>query len=206
MNQWLAVVSITLLAVISPGPDFAMVSRNSLLRSRRAGVLTALGIGLGVWVHVVYTLLGVGVLLAQSIAWFNAVKLVGAAYLIWLGVKMLRAKPVAEDAAELQAEVAVSDGAALRTGFLTNALNPKTTVFVVSLFMQVVEPQTPLATQIAYGAFISTAHVLWFVLVALCFSAGSVRKRLLAVRHWIDRVFGGVLVGFGVLLAQARLR
>ena len=182
MNQWLAVVSITLLAVISPGPDFAMVSRNSLLRSRRAGVLTALGIGLGVWVHVAYTLLGVGVLLAHSMVWFNAVKLVGAAYLIWLGVKMLRAKPVAEDAAELQAEVAVSDGAALRTGFLTNALNPKTTVFVVSLFMQVVEPQTPLATQIAYGAFISSAHVLWFALVAWFFSEASILMPRLKIR------------------------
>lgn len=98
----------------------------------------------------------------------------------------------------------LSDAAALRTGFLTNALNPKTTVFIVSLFMQVVRPDTPLAVQIGYGAFISVAHMAWFSLVALCFSAGAVRDRLLAVRHWIDRAFGGLLVGFGVLLAVAR--
>ncbi|MCZ3100071.1 LysE family transporter, partial [Acinetobacter baumannii] len=86
--------------------------------------------------------------------------------------------------------------AALRTGLLTNALNPKTTVFIVSLFMQVVRPDTPLATQIGYGAFIAAAHIGWFSLVAVCLSTGPVRARLLAVRHWIDRVFGALLVSF----------
>src|SRR3546814_4620699 len=70
-----------------------MVTRNSLMLSRRAGMLTALGIGLGVLVHVTYTLVGVGLLIQQSLWLFNAIKLVGAVYLIYLGVKMLRAKP-----------------------------------------------------------------------------------------------------------------
>lgn len=201
MTELIAVITITILAVISPGPDFAMVSRNSLMLSRRAGVLTALGIGLGVLVHVTYTLIGVGLLIQQSLWLFNAIKLVGAAYLVYLGIKMLRSKPspVSPDSGM----ASLSDTAALRTGFLTNALNPKTTIFIVSLFMQVVNPQTQLAVQIGYGAFISVAHIVWFSLVALCFSAGSVRDRLLAVRHWIDRAFGGLLVAFGVLLAVA---
>jgi RhtB (resistance to homoserine/threonine) family protein len=202
MTELLAVITITLLAVISPGPDFAMVTRNSLLLSRRAGVLTALGIGLGVLVHVAYTLLGLGLLIQQSLWLFNAIKLAGAAYLVYLGLKMLRAQPVG-DAPEAAA-VPLSDAAALRTGFLTNALNPKTTVFMVSLFLQVVQPQTSLAVQLGYGAFISVAHMAWFSLVAVCFSAGTVRARLLAARHWIDRAFGGLLVGFGVLLALSR--
>ena len=202
MTELIAVVTFTLLAVISPGPDFAMVTRNSLTLSRRAGVLTALGIGLGVLVHLTYTLLGVGLLIEQSLWLFNAIKLVGAAYLIYLGVTMLRAKPGVAPADG--AAPPASDWSALRTGFLTNALNPKTTVFIVSLFIQVVHPDTPLAVQIGYGAFISVAHMVWFGLVALCFSAGAVRERLLAVRHWIDRLFGGLLVGFGVVLAAAR--
>jgi hypothetical protein len=89
MTEWFAVISITIFAVISPGPDFAMVSRNSLLLSRRAGLLTALGIGGGVLVHVAYTLLGIGILIRQSPALFDILKLVGAAYLVWLGGKML---------------------------------------------------------------------------------------------------------------------
>jgi RhtB (resistance to homoserine/threonine) family protein len=191
-----------MLAVISPGPDFAMVTRNSLMLSRRTGVLTALGIGLGVLVHVSYTLLGVGLLMRQSLPLFNGIKLAGAAYLVYLGVKMLRTAPTGA-APEAQA-APMSDLSALRTGFLTNVLNPKTTIFIVSLFMQVIRPDTPLAVRLGYGAFIALAHMGWFALVALCFSSGAVRDRLLAVRHWIDRAFGGLLVGFGLLLATAR--
>ncbi|NYH12172.1 LysE family translocator [Pseudomonas moraviensis] len=202
MSEWIAVITITLLACISPGPDFAMVCRNGLLLSRRAGVLTALGIGLGVLVHVSYTLLGLGWVLQQTPWLFTAMKLAGAAYLIYLGIKMLRVRP---DTQPLDAAPpTLSDLAALRTGFLTNALNPKTSIFIVSLFMGVVRPDTSLTTQIAYGLFIAGAHVAWFSLVALCFSAGSVREKLMAARQWIDRAFGGLLVSFGVLLTLAQ--
>lgn len=199
MTELLAVITITILAVISPGPDFAMVSRNSLMLSRRAGLLTACGIGLGVLVHVSYTLLGVGLLIEQSLWLFNAIKLAGAVYLVYLGIKMLRTK--AGGTVTDSCVVPLSDLAALRTGFLTNVLNPKTTIFIVSLFIQAVKPETPLMIQIGYGLFISVAHMVWFSLVALCFSAGIVRDRFLAVRHWIDRAFGGLLVLFGALLA-----
>lgn len=115
---------------------------------------------------------------------------------------MLRARAGGVAAAGMLAPL--SDLAALRTGFFANVLNPKTTLFIVSLFIQVVRPETPLAVQIGYGGFISVAHMAWFALVALCFSTGTVRQQLLAVRHWVDRVFGGLLVGFGVLLAVGR--
>lgn len=203
MNELSAVITITLLAVISPGPDFAMVTRNSLMLSRQAGLLTAVGIGLGVLVHVSYTVMGVGLLIQQSLWLFNVIKLLGAAYLIWLGVKMLRAEPAGSQ--PQVSEAPLSGLAALRTGFLTNVLNPKTTVFIVSLFMQVVRPETPLSIQVGYGVFIAATHLVWFSLVATCFSASAVRERLLAARHWIDRVFGGLLVGLGVLLAMARM-
>lgn len=201
MTELLAVVTITLLAVISPGPDFAMVSRNSLLVSRRAGVLTALGIGGGVLVHVAYTMLGIGLLLQSSLWLFNGLKLIGAGYLVWLGVKMLRSRPQGEITAA--GEAALSDLAALRIGFLTNALNPKTTIFIVSLFMQVVEPVTPLVVQLGYGAFISAAHIVWFALVALFFSAGAIRDAIMQFRIWIDRIFGALLIGFGIVLLLA---
>ncbi|MEB0204619.1 LysE family translocator [Pseudomonas sp. CCC3.1] len=199
MNELIAVITITVLAVISPGPDFAMVTRNSLLLSRRAGVLTAIGIGLGVLVHVTYTLIGVGVLIQQSLWLFNAIKLAGAAYLVYLGVKMLLSRP-GETTVD-SSVVPMSDWVALRNGFLTNALNPKSMVFIISLFMQVVRPETSLEVQIGYGVFVSVAHMVWFGLVAMCFSADALRKQLLAIRHWIDRAFGGLLVGFGVMLA-----
>ncbi|WP_346827822.1 LysE family transporter [Serratia inhibens] len=204
MTELLAVVTITLLAVISPGPDFAMVSRNSLLLSRRAGVLTACGIGAGVVIHVSYTLVGVGVLIQQSLWLFTLLKAIGAAYLIYLGICMLRHAGVA--ASSRANPAATSDFAALKIGFLTNALNPKTTIFIVSLFMQVVNPQTPLSVQIGYGLFIAVAHILWFAAVALLFSAPGVNARLLRLRKGIDRAFGGLLIAFGALLAVAGIK
>ncbi|RFS88547.1 LysE family translocator [Serratia marcescens] len=205
MTELIAVVTITLLAVISPGPDFAMVSRNSLLLSRRAGIFTACGIGAGVLIHVSYTLIGVGVLIQQSPWLFNLLKGIGAAYLIYLGFTLLR-NATHHDAAPTTTPAAISDLAALKTGFLTNALNPKTTIFIVSLFMQVVSPHTALGVQIGYGLFIAAVHVFWFTAVALLFSAPGVNARFLRLRRGIDRTFGGLLIVFGALLAIAGIR
>lgn len=199
MLELIAVVTITVFAVISPGPDFAMVTRNSLVLSRRAGVLTALGIGAGVLVHVAYSLLGIGLIISQSIMLLTIMKAVGALYLIWLGISMLRAKqePVDFDAGAHS----VSDWQALRIGFLTNATNPKATVFVVSTFVQVIDPSTPLAIQIGYGAFMALAHIVWFVPVALFFSNPVIRSGIAGLKHWIERAFGLVLTALGVSLA-----
>ena len=157
MLELVSVVTITLLAVISPGADFAMVSRNSMFLSRRAGMLTALGISLGVLVHVTYSMLGIGLLISQSILLFNLVKFAGAAYLIWLGISMLRSRKA--DPQQAVSAAQLSDWQALRIGFLTNALNPKTTLFVVALFTQVISPDTATLTQLGYGLFMSAAHL-----------------------------------------------
>lgn len=203
MTELIAVITITVLAVISPGPDFAMVTRNSLLFSRRMGVLTAIGIGGGVLVHVGYTVLGVGLLVRQSIWLFGVLKLTGAAYLVWLGIGMMRSRHAVP--ADCGQPRALSDFGALRMGFFTNALNPKTTIFIVSLFMQVVHPDTPMSIAIGYGLFISMTHVVWFAVLAFFFSTESVRLRVMRARRWIDRIFGALLLGFGALLASASL-
>ncbi|AZD17469.1 MULTISPECIES: LysE family transporter [Pseudomonas] len=204
MTELLVVITITILAVLSPGPDFAMVTRNSLVLSRRHGVFTALGIGLGVMLHIGYTLLGVGLLVKESLLLFSVLKIAGALYLVYLGIGMLRSRAVEEEVTVDAPRV--SAWAALRTGFLTNALNPKTMIFVVSLFMQVMQPGTAPGVQIGYGAIIVLAHVLWFVAVALFFSAPGIRARLMAYKRRIDQLFGVLLVGFGVLLSALSLR
>ncbi|MGE7956399.1 LysE family transporter [Pseudomonas sp. NPDC089530] len=205
MTELLVVITITFLAVLSPGPDFAMVTRNSLVLSRRHGVFTALGIGLGVMLHIGYTLFGVGLLVRESLFLFGVLKIAGALYLVYLGIGMLRSR--GDEAGEVAVDGRrISAWVALRSGFLTNALNPKTMIFVVSLFMQVMQPGTVLAVQIGYGAIIVLAHVLWFVAVALFFSAPGIRARLMAYKRRIDQVFGVLLVGFGVLLSALSLR
>ncbi|GAA0773291.1 LysE family translocator [Roseibium denhamense] len=203
MTEWLAVFTITIFAVLSPGPDFAMVSRNALIVSRRAGVVTALGIAAGVLIHVGYTLLGVGILIEKSPVLFSVLKTIGAAYLVYLGATMLLSRKMTAKTNE--AAKAIGSLAALRTGFLTNVLNPKTTIFIVSLFLQVVSPSTPLVMQLAYGVFISAAHAVWFALVAVFFSSPKIQERLYAMKHWIDRAFGATLIGFGISLAAANV-
>ncbi|MBO2589880.1 LysE family translocator [Shewanella algae] len=199
MLELFAVASITMLAVISPGADFAMVSRNSMVLGRRAGLMAGAGISLGVWVHVLYSIAGIGLLISQSLWLFSLIKFAGAAYLIYLGITMLRSKAV--EASELQTQEVISDWAALKSGFLTNALNPKTTLFVVALFTQVIDPQTSTLTQIGYGAFMSAAHLVWFSLVALLFSSQAARRSVARCRHWVERAIGGVLVSLGLGLA-----
>ena len=207
MAELLAVALITLLAVISPGADFAMVTRNSLLYGRRAGVLCALGIALGVQVHVLYTMFGVGLLIAHAPALLHAIKLVGAAYLVWIGWKTLSAKAAlpGDTTTSHDACPTLSTGAALRMGFFTNALNPKTTLFVVSTYTQVVHASTPLAAQFGYGLFMSMAHATWFALVATVFASGALRRALLARQRMVDRVIGVILIGLGLALGAARL-
>ncbi|MEU5506035.1 LysE family translocator [Streptomyces fungicidicus] len=201
MTEVLAVAVITVLAVIAPGADFAMVVRNSYLHGRRTGLLGALGVAAGVLVHVTYTMLGVGLLIASSAFLFTVVKLVGAAYLVYVGVRTFRTR--SEVTVDLEHSTELSPLAALRTGFLTNVLNPKTTLFVVSTFAQVVRPGTPVLQQVGYGLFMSLAHLLWFGVVAVFFSHDRMRTLMLRGQRILNKVIGSVLAGLGVSLAFA---
>ncbi|MDD1014438.1 LysE family translocator [Pseudomonas rubra] len=204
MNELIAVALFTVLAVISPGADFAMVTRSSYAFGRRAGLAAALGIALGVQVHVLYTVLGIAVIISQSPALFLAMKVLGAGYLIYLGYKSLTntARISLEGANASQLGVL----AALRSGFLTNALNPKTMLFVVSAYTQVVQPGSSLAINFGYGAFMSVAHWLWFSLVAVFFSSAGLRRAMLERQRLVDRVIGVALIGLGLAVVFANVR
>lgn len=199
MAELIAVALITILATISPGPDFAMVTRNSYLHGRNAGLFAALGIALGVQVHVFYTMFGIGLIIANSPSLFSVIKIAGALYLIVIGWKTFRNQ--AKLVIDLQVEAPVSRFQVLLNGFLTNALNPKTTLFVISTYTQVVQAGTPLTIQFGYGLFMSAIHFLWFALVALLFSQQTFRSRMISHQNVIDKLIGSVLMGLGVSLA-----
>lgn len=201
MTEVLAVAVVTVLAVIAPGADFAMVVRGSYLYGRRTGLLGAVGVAAGVLVHVAYTMLGVGLLIASSTFLFTVVKLVGAAYLVYVGIRTFRTRT--EVTVDLGNKTGLTPFAALRTGFLTNVLNPKTTLFVVSTFAQVVSPGTPVVQQVGYGLFMSLAHLLWFGVVALFFSHDRMRTLMLRGQKVLNKVIGSVLAALGVSLAFA---
>lgn len=192
-----------LLAVASPGPDFAIVLRQSLRGGRRAALWTSAGVGTAILLHAGYSVLGIGLLVRSSPAAFTMAKLVGATYLAWLGVQALRSKP-REDFSALESGTDKRGGrAAFALGFLTNALNVKATLFFVALFTTVIAPTTPRIVQAAYGLWMALATAGWFALVSIVFTQDRVRREFLRRGHWIDRVLGVVFLGFaGALLLE----
>ena len=199
------VALVHLLAVISPGPDFAVVIRNSVSAGRRAGLLTALGLGCGILVHVTYSLLGIGLIVSQSVWLFNLMKLLAAAYLLYIGVRALRAKPQnGEQAGTTSVPKRMSTRQAIAQGFITNGLNPKATLFFLSLFTVVISHDTPLLIQAGYGLYLAVATGGWFCLVALLFSRDAVQRTFNRLGHWFDRLMGTVLIGLGLHLALSQ--
>lgn len=201
-SQLLTIAGIHLLALLSPGPDFVMISRNSLVYSRKTGVWSSVGLGLGILVHVTYSLVGIGVIISRSIVLFSMVKYVGAAYLLYIGYKSLRAQ--AANSNSLSHDRSVRDLKplqAVRMGFLTNALNPKATLFFLALFTQVINPHTSIAVQALYGIEMSLMTMVYFSCVALLLSHARVQNRFARVQHILERVFGAVLIALGIKVA-----
>jgi RhtB (resistance to homoserine/threonine) family protein len=187
---------------MSPGPDFVIVTKNSLSYSRKIGIFTSLGVALGIIVHVTYSLLGIGFLISQSVVLFTIIKLLGAGYLVWIGIKALRSKPSSADENQIVTkEKNMTVLGAIRNGFFVNVLNPKATLFFLALFTQVINPSTPKSIQLVYGIEMVTATFVWFTVVAYFFSHSKLKIKIKKISHYIDRVTGLALIALGVKVA-----
>ncbi|GLS92063.1 lysine transporter LysE [Psychromonas marina] len=197
------IISVTVIAIfmsISPGADFVMVTKNSLFHDRKAGLYSALGISLAIWMHVTYSIAGLAIVIANSPLLFSLIKYLGGAYLVYMGWKTF------QSGSDIRIEQGddkptLSNFSAFKTGVITNALNPKTTIFFLSIFTQVITPDTPILIQLLYGAIISIAHLLWFSLVAICVTHPLSLTLFNRYKVTIERVIGVVLIGFGLKVA-----
>ncbi|MGF0242355.1 LysE family translocator [Rhodococcus sp. IEGM1300] len=199
LGEFLALAIVHFLAVIAPGPDFAVTIRQSVRFGRLVGICTALGIGAGISVHVLYTLLGVGALMHTTPWLLTVAKVVGAAYILYLGVSLLRSKPKSVLEGENGTREAVAEQTLMKaftTGFLTNATNPKATLFFLAIFTTLISATTPLKIQMLYGVWMCFVNALWFVIVALFFSSAKVRLLFLRLGHWFERTMGVILILF----------
>ena len=192
---------------LTPGPDVLYIVSHSLRSGARAGVVAGLGITAGCFVHVVAAALGVSALMATSAWAFTLLKWAGAAYLLWLGARLLLARP--QPAPDLAAAVAAQPPAHLRAvflgGFWTNVLNPKVAIFFLAFVPQFIAPE-------------ADDKVLAFLLLGTLFNFNSVpvnsgwalaaawmarRDGVQRALGWLDRIAGILFIGFGLKLALA---
>lgn len=195
-----------MLGVMSPGPDFAVVMRNSLIYTRKIGVLTAIGVSLGILVHLAYILLGVGVAITKTPWLFYLFKYCGAAYLMYIGIKGLLVKKHVQKIADSNEHLrTISSFAALRTGFFTNAINPKAMLFFLSLLSAFITPSKPNLVIAIYGGIIISTTLIWFTCVAVCFSNQRLRSFFDDHKHIVERVTGGLLILLGIKILFTNL-
>jgi len=192
-----AVASLVLIAL--PGPDQALIMRNALVGGRSAGVRTMLGGAAGLTLHAAAAALGVSALLSTSATAYATLKLVGIAYLAYLGVKMLLS---AQRPGE--PEQATRGGRWFAQGFVSNALNPKVALFFLTFVPQFLpDSGSTLPLALGLSAVFAALYLVWFSgLIALVARASGALRRP-RVKAWIERVSGGALIAFGVRLAAA---
>ncbi|MCP1772197.1 threonine/homoserine/homoserine lactone efflux protein [Neisseria perflava] len=182
------ITGVHILACMSPGPDFVLVSQQALSRGRATGVLTALGIALGFGVHITYSVFGLVKIVAQSEPLLIGIKIIGGLYLLYIGYKGLRAKAAGETV-DIRVEKAAREPAwqAVWRGFLCNVLNPKAVVYMLSLFTVVMSPATPMWQMAAYGVWMAFMLFAWFALVALMLSIPAVNQPPFPAFRPLDR-------------------
>lgn len=194
------------LAVMSPGPDLAVVTRQTLAHGRRAGVLTALGIAAGISFHVAYGMFGLGWAIERFPALLSVLQLIGAGLLLWIGWGAIRARPLADPADAPANDAARAATGDFSIGLFTNLLNVKAMLFFVALCSAVITGDTSTALKLGLGGWMIVTTGLWFSFVAWTLGHPAVRRRLLGVAHWIDRVMGALLIvlGIGMLISALR--
>ncbi|MDG1026848.1 MAG: LysE family transporter [Gammaproteobacteria bacterium] len=200
--EFLTIAVAHLFAVASPGPDFAVVLRQSVLGGSRTGIWTSFGVCSAILVHVAYCLLGVALLLAQSPSLFNTMKLIAAAYLFFLGVQSIRASLGLPRAGASSPEaVILSPRRAFALGFLTNGLNPKATLFFLALFTVVIDPNTPLTIQLFYGFYLALATFIWFAGLSIVLGRPRICEFVLRSGVWLERGMGAILIFLALQIA-----
>ena len=200
MAEIIAVSTIAIFMAMLPGADFVMVTRTSIYNGRLAGLYMSLGMCLSVCVHASYSIAGLAVVIANSAWLFSTIKYLGAAYLIYIAWQLLTTREISSNDQTSSASP-MSPLIALRLGFTCNILNPKTSIFFLSIFTQVVSVDTPLIMQVSYGLIIMLAHFIWYCGVALLLSHPKILPCFNRQKQKIDKVAGFVLMVIAIKLS-----
>lgn len=201
------ITSIHLLAAASPGPDFVLVSQQTLSSGKKSGFMVSIGIALGLSVHIIYSALGLAAVIASSSTALWVIKIIGGCYLLYLGFQGLRAKPAEsiEAVNDLTLVKKSSNLKAIFKGFLCNAFNPKAPIYFVALFTVVLSPSLPALHLVIYGLWMMILQLCWFSAVVMLLSRPGVNKKFQHAGHWIDRGLGGAMVLMGLKVLSSKI-
>lgn len=198
---------IHLLGLFSPGPDFAVVLKNSF-ESQKKALFTALGIACGLMGHVTLSVFGLGVVLQQSPWLSRLIQALGAVYLGYLGIKIfLKSKVQAtkiNEVASSRTQLKIAEGG-FKEGFWVNVLNPKAGMFIMSLFAQMANSGKVLQLQLILAGFILVSSWLWFSTVALFLNISYVRAMFLKNVPAVEKLMACMLIVFAVLILKKTL-
>lgn len=200
LPQLAAIAGVMLLGCVSPGPDLIAVTSHALAK-RRAGLLTAFGIASAHALWALLAVFGLGLILAQ-VAWlYEGIRIAGALYLIYLGIKTLMGLRKLTSASDAQAVSVRSDAQAYQRGLIVGLTNPKAAAFFGSLFVAVLPAHAPIWIHAATIGVVAGVSVSWFSAMAVLFSTPKVQRGYTQLRKPIDAVMGTVLIGLGGKLA-----
>ncbi|MEN3280906.1 MAG: hypothetical protein V7607_2046 [Solirubrobacteraceae bacterium] len=201
-----AFVGVATLVIVTPGPDTALTVRNALLGGRSCGAATALGVAIGLAMWTLAASAGIAALLVASEPAFVAVKLVGAAYLVYLGVQSLwHAVRGSEPGEDGRTPRRLTPAAALRQGILNDLGNPKIAVFFTTLLPQFAPSHGPaFATLMAFGLLFCAMTFAWLVVYSVVVARAGEALRRPRIRRALDAIMGAALVALGVRVAAER--
>ena len=200
--EFLTIAVAHLFAVASPGPDFAVVTRQSVTAGTLAGLWTSFGVSIAILLHVGYCILGVAFVISQSPTLFSTMKFIAAAYLLYLGVKsMMLSNGFNEQSITASTNVSIDPRKAFVLGFLTNGLNPKATLFFFALFTVVIDINTPAQIQVIYGMYLALATFAWFAMLSKFLGRRTIRDRILRAGIWFERSMGAILILLALQIA-----
>lgn len=197
VSDLLLVATVSFLGSATPGPDFLLVVRNSLMYSRKAGIFTSIGISLALLIHLIYTFFGLSLLSRESDKLLHALKYLGAFYLIYLGFSSF--KTVCSIKTKyFKSQTQITSYQALEQGFLTNLFNPTAIFFYISLFSQFITAETSILERVEYG-FINWAIALgWFTLLSILITATFFSRLIDRFRGFIAKSIGFILIFLGI--------
>jgi len=199
-----SIAAVHLLAIASPGPTFVVVTSHAIAGERRAGFLVTLGVLLATATWASLAAAGLGTLMAQFAWLYLALRIAGAAYLIYVGVRMLLGV-VRNSSAELSKDARSTSGwRAMRAGFLTNISNPKVIAYYASLFGVMIPSDAPGSLFVAAVATALLVSAAWWSFVTLFFALPVVQRGYLRVRRQMDGIMGGLLIVLGGRLLVSR--